>query len=198
MTNKRTIYLYGELGKRFGKKHSLCVKSAAEAIRALCANFKGFRQYLLSDNSVGYEVWDGEQQLDFSKENFDKQGSAPIKIIPCVVGASAGFRIGAGLALIALAQFTPAGTFAAATMSTMTAMGASLVLGGVAELICSATSVSSESDSSTVNSDNYIFSSPQNVTNQGNPVAIGYGTMIVGSQVISATLTTNDIPITYE
>jgi predicted phage tail protein len=42
-----TIILLGELGKRFGRRHKMAVASAAEAVRALCANFPTFERELV-------------------------------------------------------------------------------------------------------------------------------------------------------
>ena len=54
----KTIILLGELGKRYGRKHLLDVKSPAEAVRALCANFKDFAAFVSSsqERNVGYRV----------------------------------------------------------------------------------------------------------------------------------------------
>ena len=41
------VYLYGHLGKTYGRKHKLDVNSPAEAIRAFSANYKDFRQKVI-------------------------------------------------------------------------------------------------------------------------------------------------------
>ena len=41
----------------------------------------------------------------------------------------------------------------------------------------------------------YTFSGPVNTTAQGQPVPVGYGRLIVGGAVISAGITTEEIPI---
>ena len=46
-----TIFLLGELGKRFGRRHQMAVASAAEAVRALCANFPQFERELVSSGA---------------------------------------------------------------------------------------------------------------------------------------------------
>jgi predicted phage tail protein len=42
-----TIRLLGEAGRRFGRQFKLAVKTPAEAVRALCAQIPGLRQYFL-------------------------------------------------------------------------------------------------------------------------------------------------------
>ncbi len=60
-----TIILLGELGRRFGRRHSLAISSAAEAIRALAANFPAFERELVASGQrgVGYRVLAGREAL---------------------------------------------------------------------------------------------------------------------------------------
>lgn len=199
----RTIRLYGELGKKYGKVHKLHVDSVAEAVRALSANFKDFKHYLIdSDKRIaGYEVWDGKQNLsEDDRDAFHLKNNGDIKIIPRVVGASNATRIIAGVIFVAIVTWATWGTggpWAAGTAAGWTAaanFGVAMILSGVTGLMAQ-TSSGSSIDSNTENTESYIFSGPVNTTKQGNPVHIGYGKMIVGSQVISASLTTADIPI---
>lgn len=195
----RTIRLYGELGKKYGKVHRLHVASVAEAIRALSANFKDFKQHLIdSDKRIaGYEVWDGKHNLsEDNPEAFHLNNSADIKIVPRVKGSSAAGRIIAGVVLVvigAVIQYVSGGT-ATPLAQWFYATGASMILGGIVGLMTKSTA-GSTLESESANTESYIFSGPVNTTKQGSPIRIGYGKMIVGSQVISASLTTADIPI---
>ena len=199
----KKIKLYGALGKRFGKEHLLDVASIGEAIRALCILHKGFKDYLVSKKHIGYEVVDGKQSIPHTQNEYNRITSQAedIKIIPRVVGASSGARIAVGVVLVALSfMLGPGGVVGAQSAFAMTAgqasmtmmMGASMILGGIIELLTktsSGTTIGSDSEDSS----SYIFSGPCNSTRQGNPVFVGYGEMIVGSQVVSATMTTKDI-----
>lgn len=196
----RTIRLYGELGKKYGKVHRLHVASVAEAIRALSANFKDFKQHLIdSDKRIaGYEVWDGKHNLSQDNvEEFQLNSDSDIKIIPRVKGGSNAVKLVVGVVLIAVAYYF-GGPAAGKAMTTfwqgVMMTGMSLALSGVVGLMTK-TSSGASIDSDTENTESYIFSGPVNTTKQGNPIRIGYGKMIVGSQVISASLTTADIPI---
>ena len=196
----RTIRLYGELGKKYGKVHRLHVTSVAEAIRALSANFKDFKQHLIdSDKRIaGYEVWDGKHNLSQDDvDSFNLHSNSDIKIIPRVKGSSNVGRIIVGIVLLVIAYWTggaTAGSAMAYLSQAAFAMGSSLLLSGVIGMMTKSSSGSSI-DSDTENTESYIFSGPVNTTKQGSPIRIGYGKMIVGSQVISASLTTADIPI---
>ena len=62
----RTIRLYGALGEQFGRVWRLDVKSPAEAVRALCSQLPGFRQYLQKNSAPGYRVMGDKQDRDRS------------------------------------------------------------------------------------------------------------------------------------
>lgn len=49
----KTIYLHGKLGKRFGKKWEIVVRSASEAVSAIDANTDGFIDYIIKESSAG-------------------------------------------------------------------------------------------------------------------------------------------------
>ena len=197
----RTIRLYGELGKKYGRVHKFDVKSVGEAVRALCANFKSFKQHLVDSGKreVGYEIWDGKRNVEQTDESIHQHCSDDIKIIPRIVGSSNAAKIVIGVILIIVSwwmggaagwAYLGAQGYMAATAVFM--MGASAIMQGIIGYMTKASSGSSifnESDDSS----SYVFSGPTNATKQGNPVFIGYGEMIVGSQVIGATLTTADL-----
>jgi len=187
----RTIKLYGELGKKFGKEHKAYVNSVAEAVKFLKANFKGFEKYVMdsSDKIRGYEVWDGKYNVDATANDFNRCGDGVIKIIPRVKGGGAAARIIVGVVLI-IVSFTP---FGAPFAGYLVPLGLSLIAGGIIELMAPKSPAAKTDEK--IDTSSYVFSGPVNVTKQGNPVAIGYGEMIVGSQVISASITTKEIPV---
>ena len=197
-----TILLLGELGKRFGKRHRMDVRSPAEAVRALSANFPEFPYYVASsaDRNVGYRVFSGSD--DVTLEELHHPASKRIIIAPVIMGAGGdGFtKILLGGALILASIYVPGlaqvTLFGQTTLATVAfGIGASLALGGVAQLLAP-TPLSTKPDEQTPAS--YIFDGAVNVTAQGNPVPVGYGRMIVGSAVISAGLTVDDISIVEE
>jgi predicted phage tail protein len=73
-----TILLLGELGKRFGRRHKMAVVSAAEAVRALCANFPCFERELVAsgERGVGYRVLAGRDALSASPSR--RSSRAPV------------------------------------------------------------------------------------------------------------------------
>jgi len=182
----RKIKLYGRLAKFIGKRVlEADVSSAAEAVRFLLANWPELEHHMADQH---YRVSLGGYDL-VEDELHDPAGKQPIKIVPVVTGAGAVGRIIAGAALIALSfVIIPLGIAAAgAGIATMVGgIGATLVLGGVAQLLTPTPTLSLGTDSPNDPRKSYSFSGIQNTSRQGTPVPIVYGEMLVGSVVISA------------
>jgi len=107
-----------------------------------------------------------------------------------MAGAGATGRIIAGIALIALSLFVPLVAFGIALNGVVLGIGASLVLGGVAQLLTPTPKVPTGPDTQNDPRKSYSFSGIQNTSRQGVPVPIVYGETIVGSVVISAGIDT--------
>ena len=112
----KKVVLRGELGKQFGRVHHFDLNTPAEAIRALCANFEGFQQALISsaEHGIGYMVQVGKDVIRPEEEMHNPTGQfEEISITPVLVGAGgAGGSFGAiaaGVALIAISLILPGG-----------------------------------------------------------------------------------------
>jgi predicted phage tail protein len=101
---KITIKLYGALRQRFGKSFTFVGRAPADAIKALCMMKAGFRQYLADHSEPGFHVLAGERDLGEDELNHPVR---VVKLVPVVVGRSAGLRIIAGAALVALSFWGP-------------------------------------------------------------------------------------------
>jgi predicted phage tail protein len=191
----KTIVLNGELGKIYGKRHKLDVKTAAEAVRALIANFPSIEKYFLNNDHVVYRVRVNNQLID-SGELSDPAGGKSITITPMIRGAGGDLgKIVIGALLIAAAVFNPLAFYGGSALLTGAAatiaigVGTSLIVGGVSGLLAPKPKTI-EPPNGPNEKPSYAFNGPVNTTVQGNPVPIGYGRMIVGSAVISAGITT--------
>lgn len=183
----REIRIYGALAKFLKRRVFRAeVASAAEAVRFLLANFPAVEKHMADQH---YRVSLGERDLD-STELHDPAGQQVIKIVPVVAGAGAVGKILAGVALIALTIATGGfggAVFAGIALGTVAiGVGASLVLGGVAQLLTPTPTLAGGSDSTNDPRKSFSFSGIQNTSRQGTPVPIVYGETIVGSIVISA------------
>jgi predicted phage tail protein len=181
----RKIRLYGKLAKFIGKRvlHA-DVATAAEAVRFMVTNWPEVERHMADQH---YRVSVGSYDLA-ENELHDPAGQQDIKIVPVVVGAGAVARIIAGIALIAIGLFVPG--IGALGVKILIGVGASLALGGVAQLLTPTPKTPTGSDSEQDPRKSYSFSGIQNTSRQGTPVPIVYGETIVGSVVISAGIDT--------
>jgi predicted phage tail protein len=195
----RKIKLYGKLAKFIGHRVlEADVANAAEAVRFLLANWPELEAHMSDQH---YRVSIGTYDIDL-EELHHPAGAAPISFVPVVTGAGAVGRILAGVALIALAFIPGIGTATAAAIAAgakagltvvgtaLFGLGASLVLGGVAQLLTPVPKVPQGANAEDDPRKSYSFSGIQNTSRQGVPVPIVYGETIVGSVTISAGIDT--------
>lgn len=174
------IRLLGKLGQRFVREIELDIHSAAEAIRAIATNFPDFLSYLHEshEQGVGYRLVVKTADLD-EEELEHPIGFRTLVIVPAVYGSGGAFKIIAGVALIALAGPLGGAGILGLTASNYTLIDAALILSGVSQLL-------SPTPKDDKRKQSFAFNGPVNTTEQGRPVPICYGRLIVGSQVISA------------
>jgi len=192
----REIRVYGRLAKFLGRRVLRAeVATAAEAVRFLLANFPQLERHMTDQH---YRVSVGSYDLA-TDELHDPAGQQQIKIVPVLAGAGAVGRIIAGVALIALTIATGGfggaaiGLFGTGTLALGTvgmAIGASLVLGGVAQLLTPVPQMPTGANTEQDPRKSYSFSGIQQTSRQGVPVPIVYGETLVGSVVISAGIDT--------
>lgn len=194
----RKIKLYGQLAKFIGRRVlEADVATAAEAVRMLVANFPGLEQHMAEQY---YRVTVGTYDLGLD-EIHDPAGQQDIKIMPVVAGAGAGAKIAIGVALIALSFAIPGLAFGAVLAGQISsgvgnliliggqiagAIGVSLALGGVSQLLTPVPKIPQGPDTADDPRKTYNFSGIQQTSRQGVPVPCVYGLTLVGSVVISA------------
>ena len=208
----KVVKVYGALRERLGQcRFELDVATPAQAIKALCVNFPGLDKWLVDSeqDGVGYRVRVGKQQAtpdDVSVLSLPWSEREVFSITPVVAGAGGGnpfTTILLGAALIGASFFFPgAGAFgfqaigatgtaglagagiATSIGTSLSLVGASLVLGGVAQMISPTPDLGDDSEKLR----NFTFSGITNTAQQGLPVPIAYGRVVVGSAVISSGL----------
>jgi predicted phage tail protein len=205
----RKIRVYGRLAKFLGRRvFEADVASAAEAVRFLVVNFPQLEKHMADQH---YRVSIGKYDLTLD-ELHDPAGQQEIKVVPVLVGAGGGTgKILAGIGLIALSFLLPGagafGTFSvfgqAATAggiltgigTAASLVGASLILGGVSQLLTPTPKINTPGTPQDNNDPrkSYSFSGIQNTSRQGTPVPIVYGETLVGSVTISAGIDTVEV-----
>jgi predicted phage tail protein len=199
-----TIRLLGEAGRRYGRRFQLAVKTPAEALRALCLQIPGLRQYLLESGDKGIDwrvVTDHAEGLDEDQMLWPL--SKRLVLAPLPAGRGGVGKIIAGVALVAFAILVPGIGAAAATIFGtqfgaislgIGAIGASLIFGGVADLLTptpkmpnvkggglggGSSATSGRSQEEQLNS--FAFDKSNANTVQGDVVPVLYGERIIGA-----------------
>lgn len=181
------VMLYGHLAKKFGRRINLEVKTPAEAVRALCTIMPGFKRHIQENSEPGYKVIVGQEERDKDGLHNPVGGAKTLKIVPVVAGSGAVGRIILGVVMLVISYFFP-------VMAWWNGYAYALIVGGVAEMIFTTPkSQASGSNEAANNKPSYAFDGAVNTAAQGNPVPLCYGRMIVGSQVVSAGLSVEQI-----
>ena len=196
----KVVKVYGALRKYLGQcRFQFEADTPAQAIKALCVNFPGLDKWLLDSeqDGVAYRVTIGKEKIgedDLSPLVMPWSERQVFSITPVIAGAGAVGRIVAGIGLIAL-SFVPGlqgvAVFGTKLMltSVLVSVGASLALGGVAQLISPQQTYSStERGKEAARFESFTFSGITNTAQQGLPVSICYGRAFIGSAVISSGL----------
>jgi predicted phage tail protein len=176
------------------------IATAAEAVRFLVANFPGVEQHMADQH---YRVSTGNFDLSLDELHYPA-GQEEVRIVPVVVGAGGSTgKILLGIGLIAASFLLPgAGAFGTTSIfgvsaaqggavlagigTALSVVGASLVLGGVAQLLSPVPKVAQGVDTQSDPRKSYSFSGIQQTSRQGVPVPVVYGKTLTGSVVISA------------
>jgi predicted phage tail protein len=175
----RNVYLYGVLGKKFGKKHTLNVESIGETINAFKANYG--QEFIIYIKDKYYSVHRGEDLK--TAETFDKKEQLSMSfdkgdfhLVPRIEGAKSGW-----LTVFIGAVLITAGVYFEQPWLVQAGIG--MMLGGVAMLLTPIPTVENYEEMAEKKS--FIYNGPTNSMEQGRPIPIVYGRCIIGSTVIA-------------
>ena len=186
----RTIRLYGPLAERVGQDSFRAeIGTVAESVRFLLANFPHLEPFMAG---YDYSVYTGTHNVGEDEIHNPVGSNEDVHLIPIINGSGAVGRIVTGVFLVAASFFIPGvALFGVALGPVLFGIGASLILGGVAQLLAPKISTPrKEKDPQEVES--YSISGVQNTSRQGIPVNVIYGEIVTGTIIISAGVTTAD------
>lgn len=190
------VRFYGSL-KQFGSDFRLDCQTTAEVIHALTSQIPKLRQFIqqgLFTVRVGRDYFDNRY---LEKGLIQKlKDDSTVHFTPTLKGSKRGglFGVITGVALIAGALalgplgFSVIGANAAWMVG---GLGASMLLGGVAQMLTKMPSMSTGKDAEKKQSTS--FSNLSNMAAQGRPMPLAYGRIRVGSLIISQGVETMDI-----
>jgi predicted phage tail protein len=203
-TGMKVVKVYGKLRELLGQcRFELNVSTPAQAFKALLVNFPQLERFILDSekDGVSYRMMVGRQHI--GEQNFGDLalpfGEREVfSIAPAIAGAGGNFgRILLGAGLIGASFLFPGaglfgggGVVATGTLATvgtgLSAIGAGLVLGGVAEMISPTPQPQQRKEAEQLES--FTFSGIVNISRQGIPVPVVLGRAYAGSVVISSGL----------
>lgn len=188
------VRFYGSL-KQFGSEFRLDCQTTAEIIQALTSQIPKLRQFIqqgLFTVRVGRDYFDNrylEQGLSHKLKD-----DATVHFTPVLKGSKRGglFGVIAGVAIIAgaIALGPLAGIISTNAAWIVGSVGASLLLGGVAQMLTKMPEMKMDTEKEKKQST--AFSNLSNMTAQGKPVPLAYGLIRTGSMIISQGVETFD------
>lgn len=214
----KVVKVYGALRKLLGGRcrFEFEVDTPAQALKALCVNFPGLDKWLMDreGEGTGFRVTVGRDKITTETPEglvLPWSEREVFSITPVICGAGQGFgQILAGIGLIALSFISfgaggilagagaAGGVFGGAAAAGATlpilsnaffAIGASLVLGGVAQMISPQPNMGTlTTGREAARLESFTFSGIVNTSKQGLPIPVAYGRVFVGSAVISSGL----------
>ena len=202
------VKLLGELGRRFGRSYEFMALSPKEVLSALSNQLDGFRDYLRGahENGVFFKLVTADPEgIDYNECMMpcDTLVIAPVitgaggsgmsigKILLGAVLIGLAFIPGVGTAVLTAAQLA-AGTTAGFTAigSFMFSVGATLLFGGIAELLTPTPKQPKETEQS------FLFDRAVDLTSKGLPIPLLYGEFLaVSPLVISSAISTEGVPV---
>jgi len=228
------VMLAGELGEKYGTQHEYYnLRTPADAIKLLCVNYPQLQKDLVTahENGIGYKLIQSGASMGYDELHLPF-GSRPMMLVPVISGSGGSTtQILVGVGLVAASFLLPgAGLFGAtsafgvgalttaagtATLATtigvsLSAVGASMILGGVANLISPQPELPKLSSNRFDNGTNvrgtgaqgvtrgadgqqsYGFSGPANTVGTGATVPVIYGEVITGGHLTAVNLQITD------
>src|SRR6056300_1436990 len=191
---KRNIYLEGEIGLKFGRRHSFHGESVRDALRLIQANNPELRKYLIAcaEADIGFHIEVGSNEVETPLECLLPLREGDVVITPVAAGSkSGGAKILTAVAIAALMFAMPgsigalmngtafgatAGSTAAGLQSiaafTAASLAINLALTGIQQLMAPDPSVDEEDEG-------YLFNGSQRNIVEGMPIPLLYGELRV-------------------
>ncbi len=189
-----TVCLSGPLIRKFFRKKNYLLDSQNtwEVFRALKATLEGFEQEIRRLEALGMRFAIFRNRKNVGEDDFERGGAREIRIVPIVGGSKRGGTLQTivGAVMVAAAfvlSFTPL----AAASPYLYMMGASMMVGGVIQMLSPQANGLSQSGAPE-NLPSYAFGSAKNTTASGNPVPICIGERRWGGAIISASIEAQD------
>ena len=173
------INIHGILGREYGNSFSLSLPNPKDVLEAIDCNKQGFLQRLIELQREGlcYDMIINKKTITDGPDMDHMLNPATIDLVPAISGSGDPIT----LALKATFTFLTGGSTAAWVVNAVLMAAISYALTPKPENEALEITAGGSKGS-------LIFNNNANLASQGSPVPIGYGRLIIGSQVIQATI----------
>lgn len=193
----RELVLHGALGERFGARYRLDVATAREAVHALVCQLDGLRRAILRGEFqvlADEDSYLGEDEIDLELGRVKRVHLVPVPagskragVLKVILGVA---LLGIGLG-IGAPNVISHGLFAGLAGKTFITLGAGFMLNGIGQMLSPSPTL--ESREKPDDRPSYLFSSPINITEEGNCVPVAYGSPFCSTLVISSGYSTEGV-----
>lgn len=192
------ILFSGSLAKAFGRERFRLLETGttAEAFSALKHTVAGFEDFIRDSARRGQRYAIFRNRENVGEDLFALSGTTEIRIVPVIAGSKNGglFQTVLGVALIVVGVLiTP---FSGPIGGALVSVGIGMAIGGVVQMLTPVPKAPNQQDQATTeNKPSYFFNGAFNSTQQGLPVPVVYGQMLVGSSVVAVGTWTEALPV---
>jgi predicted phage tail protein len=187
-----TIKLSGSLAQKFWrtKDYLLETGTTQEAFSALKHTVDGFEEFIRDQARRGMRYAIFRNRENVGEDRFTMSGTTEIRIVPIVSGSKNGglFQtvLGAVLVVVGVVLTVMSGSTGSPLGAALVSSGIGMMAGGIIQMLTPVPKAASQQEqASTENKPSYLFNGAFNSTQQGLPVPVIYGKMLVGSSVVA-------------
>lgn len=181
-----TVQLHDRLGEMFGRSFALDARSPRDAIYALTKMLKGFDQFVRDHT---FSVWVDDKNVGLETLYLDSHADTVVSVALHVEGGGGNgmWMAIAGIAIIVVAWWNPAG-WAAGAQLMIAGLGGAIALSGVGQMLMPTMGATTSDEDG--NKASYGFGSAVTTTEAGNVVPVAYGECWCGGFVLEYKITT--------
>ena len=165
---KTKVILHGKISRKFQKEFEFFnVKNLKTVISAIDSIHPNFKNSLLQDarQGINYQILIDRKITKNLKAVKEIKDNSTIEIVPCLLGADPN--------------------------TILVSLIVNLVVAGITYLMTP--DAQPRRIEASIKGESYIFSTPDNLVQQGQALPLGYGRLRVGSQIISSSITNTDL-----
>ena len=177
------VNIHGILGREYGNSFLLSLPNPKDVLEAIDCNRQGFLQRLVELQREGlcYDMIINKKRITNGPDMDHMLNPATIDLVPAISGS------GPLMAPLLLAAF-PTALASAGTLAFAASIANFVLFAAISYALTPKPENEALEISSKASKSSLIFSNTANLASQGSPVPIGYGRLLVGSQVIQATI----------